>query len=384
MNSLFIAYNMLRRTILQKRGFLMYLLIPAGVVSLIIGVMGQQQEHRVDIAYINMDRGPLGAHLVQELSGLPDYRLREQVSDADLKEAVTKQSVGGAFVIPEGFSETLLKGSALQVEMYQLSVSEATVTLKITLDSILTGYQGTVDALLEQGLQEKSLQDAVDKTLIQLEKHQVKARVTDLNLYVNPNMHLVIGFMLMFMMGVINNTISVIMEDRRMRTMARTFTAPVRSIEIMLGNFIGSFFVGTLQVLVILIITRYVALYDYGLPFFSQFVMLEFFLLASMGIASAVAGLVKNASNMGMINSLIVTPTCMLGGCFWPVSLMPDWMQKIADFVPQKWVIEAIQLMAAGQSLSQMWMHMGVLTLFALILLGVGTVILRPEDAEVG
>ncbi|MCY9658278.1 ABC transporter permease [Paenibacillus chondroitinus] len=384
MNSLFIAYNMLRRTILQRRGFMMYLLIPAGVVSLIIGVMGQQQEHRVDIAYINMDRGPLGAHLVQELSGLPDYRLKEQVSDADLKEAVTKQSVGGAFVIPEGFSETLLKGSAPQVEMYQLSVSEATVTLKITLDSTLSGYQGTVDALLKQGLQEKSLQDAVDKTLIQLEKHQVKARVTDLNLYVNPNMHLVIGFMLMFMMGVINNTISVIMEDRRMRTMARTFTAPVRSIEIMLGNFIGSFFVGTLQVLVILIITRYVALYDYGLPFFSQFVMLEFFLLASMGIASAVAGLVKNASNMGMINSLIVTPTCMLGGCFWPVSLMPDWMQKIADFVPQKWVIEAIQLMAAGQVLSQMWMHMGVLTLFALILLGVGTVILRPEDAEVG
>lgn len=169
-----------------------------------------------------------------------------------------------------------------------------------------------------------------------------------------------------------------------MRTMARTFTAPVRSIEIMLGNFIGSFFVGTLQVLVILIVTRYVALYDYGLPFFTQFVMLEFFLLASMGIASAIAGLVKNASNMSMINSLIVTPTCMLGGCFWPISLMPEWMQKIANFVPQKWVIEAIQLMAAGQPLSHMWMHMAVLTLFALILLGIGTVILRPEDAEVG
>lgn len=136
--------------------------------------------------------------------------------------------------------------------------------------------------------------------------------------------------------------------------------------------------------LVILIVTRYVAQYDYGLPFFSQFVMLEFFLLASMGIASAIAGLVKNASNMGMINSLVVTPTCMLGGCFWPISLMPEWMQKIANFVPQKWVIEAIQLMAAGQSLSHMWMHMAVLTLFALILLGVGTVILRPEDAEVG
>ena len=40
--------------------------------------------------------------------------------------------------------------------------------------------------------------------------------------------------------------------------------------------------------------------------------------------------------------------------------------------------------MGSGQSLSQMWMHMGVLTLFGLILLGVGSVILRPGDAEVG
>ncbi|MBP1961294.1 ABC transporter permease [Paenibacillus aceris] len=384
MNSLFIAYNMLRRTLLQKKGFLMYLLIPAGVVSLIIGVMGQQQEHRIDIAYINMDQGPFGAHLLQELKLLPDYRLQEQSSGADLKESVTKQKTSGAFIIPEGFSETLLKGTAPQVDMYQLSVSEATITLKITLDSILSGYQGTVDVHRKQGLEDKSLQEAMEKTLTQMEKHQVKAHVTDLNLYVNPNMHLVVGFMLMFMMGVINNTISVIMEDRRMRTMARTFTAPVRSIEIMLGNFIGSFLVGTLQVLVILIVTRYVTNYEYGLPFFSQFVMLEFFLLASMGIASAIAGMVKNVSNMGLINSLVVTPTCMLGGCFWPISLMPEWMQKIANFVPQKWVIDAIQQMAAGHSLSQMWMHMGVLTLFALILLGVGTVILKPEDAEVG
>ena len=40
-----------------------------------------------------------------------------------------------------------------------------------------------------------------------------------------------------------------------------------------------------------------------------------------------------------------------------------------ANFVPQKWAIEAIQRMASGQTLSQMWMHMAVFTLFALILI---------------
>jgi ABC-2 type transport system permease protein len=383
MNSIFIALNMLRRTLFQKKGFLMYLVIPAAAVSLIIGVLGQKSEHGVDIAYINLDQGAMGAHLLQELSMLPDYRLKEEASETALKEAITKQKVSSAFVIPDGFSETLMKGASSQIDMYQLNISEASITLKINLDSILTRYQGTIELHSKQGLEEAALREAVEKTISQMEKQQVKAQVTDLNLYVNPNMNKVIGFMLMFMMGLINNTVSVIMEDRRQRTMARTYTAPVRSFEIILGNFMGSFLVGTLQVLVILLLTRYVMNYEYGLPFVSQFIILEFFLVASMGIASAVGGLVKNASNMSVINSLVVTPTCMLGGCFWPISLMPDWMQKIANFVPQKWVIEAIQRMASGQSLSQMWMHMGVLTLFGLILLGVGSVILRPGDAEV-
>ncbi|MGO4272695.1 ABC transporter permease [Paenibacillus sp. TAF58] len=346
-------------------------------------MLGQQSEHGVDIAYINLDRGAMGSHLLQELSMLPDYRLKEVASETALKEVITKQKVSSAFQIPEGFSEMLLKGTSSQIDMYQLNINEASITLKINLDSILSRYQGTIELYTQQGLQEAALREAVEKTISQMEKHQVKAQVTDLNLYVNPNMHTVIGFMLMFMMSLINNTVSVMMDDRRQRTMARTYSAPIHSFEIVLGNFLGSFLVGTLQVLVILLFTRNVMNYEYGLPFVSQFILLEFFLLASMGIASAVASMVKNASNMGMINSLVITPTCMLGGCFWPISLMPDWMQKLANFVPQKWVIEAIQRMASGQTLSQMWMHMGVLTLFGLILLGVGSVILRPGDAEV-
>lgn len=382
MNSLFIALNMLRRTLFQKKGFLLYLLIPVVTVSVIIGVLGHQTEHRVEIAYMNMDRGSISSHVLQELSMMPDYRLHEEDSDTALKDDVIKQKVNVAFVIPEGFSETLMKGSLAQVDMYQLNMNEASITFKINLDSLLSRYRNTVEMYMKQGIQEAALREAFEKTITQMEKHQVKAQITDLHLYVNPNMNTVIGFMLMFMMVLINNTVSIIMEDRRQRTMARTFTAPIRSIEIVLGNFMGSFMIGTLQVLIILLVTRNVTHYEYGLPFFSQFIILEFFLLACMGIASAVASMVNNAANMSMINSLVVTPTCMLGGCFWPISLMPDWMQKIANFVPQKWAIEAIQQMASGHVLSQMWMHMAVLTLFALILMSVGSVILSPGETE--
>ncbi|MEW9697890.1 ABC transporter permease [Paenibacillus sp. SI8] len=381
MNSFYIALNMLRRTLLQKKGILMYLIIPATVVSLIIGILGQQNRV-VEVQYINADRGTWGNHLVHELSSMPDYHLTEGSSQDLLKERVIKQQTAVAFIIPEDFSQTLMEGAFVQVDMYNLYLNEATITLKLNLDSTISRLQGAIDLQKKLGLQAAALQQAVDQIIAQTEKHQVKAAITDFGLYIDPRMNSIIGFMLMFMMGLINNTVAVIMDDRAHRTLARTYTAPVRSIEIVWGYFLGSFLVGTMQVLVILVVTRYVANYNYGLPFVPHFIMLEFFLLASMGIASAIAGLVKNANNLNIINNLVVTPTCMLGGCFWPISFMPEWMQKVANFVPQTWVIDAIERMASGQSLSEMWMHMGVMLLFALILLGVGSVILQPGEAE--
>lgn len=385
MNSLAIALNMLRRSLFQRKGLLMYLVIPVAAVSLIIIVLGKQSEHRADIAYLNLDQGALGMQVVQELSALPDYRLTLAASEAELKNDVIKQKVTGAFIIPADLSETLFAGGTLpQLDMYQLHSNESTITFKISLDGILSRYQDTIDLYSKQGLTENDLREITMQTISQIQKYQVNPEITDLHMYTNPNMHIVIGLMLIFMMGLMNNTVSLVMEDRRLRTLARTYTAPVRAFEIVAGNFLGSFVVGTLQVLVILIITRYVAGYEYGLPFVSHFVILEFFLLASMGIASAVASMVKNATNMNVINALIVTPTCMLGGCFWPISLMPEWMQKLANFVPQKWALDAIERMSAGEPLSQLWMNMGVLALFGLILMSIGSAILNPAETEAG
>lgn len=382
MNSLYIALNMLKRTLGQRKGLFIYIVIPTFVISLIIALAGQAPTRVVTIAYMNQDQGNLGKHLVQELSLRKDYILKE-MSHADmLKEHVIKQQADAAFIIPANFSDSLYKGNVPQVQMYQLSVSEASFTLKLHVDSIVGELKQTVSSLQAASLQGAVLQSAVEKTLAQMEKHQVKAAVTDLNLYVNPGLSTIIGFMLMFMMSLINSTVSIIMEDRKQMTMARIYTAPVRSFEIVMGNFMGSFLVGSLQILLILSITRYILQFDYHLPFVSQLVIMEFFLLASMGIASAVAGMVKNSSNITSLNTLIITPTCMLGGCFWPVSIMPDWMQKLSNFVPQKWAIDAIQRMSMGQGLMNVLLNLGVLALFAIILLGIGSVILRPEKAE--
>jgi ABC-2 type transport system permease protein len=322
--------------------------------------------------------------VLSELSSFPDYRMKEAKSEEELQDMVIRQKADAGLKIPASFTQTFYNGSKPQVDMYQLNTNEATYTFKLNVNSAVNQISQTIEQARATGANGEELPSIVDKAIAQIQKHQVKALVTDYDLYVNPAMNSIIGFMLMFMMGLINNTVMLIMEDRRQKTMARIFTAPIRSIEIALGNFLGSFLVGSLQVLFILLITRFLLHYNYHLPFLNQFMILEFFLLACIGLASAVAGLVKNSSHISALNTIIITPTCMLGGCFWPISIMPDWMQKLANFVPQKWVIDGIERMASGQSLSEVALNLGVLALFAFILLGIGSVILQPGEAEVG
>ncbi|MNI99561.1 hypothetical protein D3C73_1586710 [compost metagenome] len=62
---------------------------------------------------------------------------------------------------------------------------------------------------------------------------------------------------------------------------------------------------------------------------------------------------------------------------------MPDYMQKAANFVPQKWAIEAAELAATGSGWSELWLPFAVLGLMAAVLLAIGSAILRPSEAAI-
>jgi ABC-2 type transport system permease protein len=199
--------------------------------------------------------------------------------------------------------------------------------------------------------------------------------------YRNGNLDILnIGLSLMFLMMLINQSVAVIAEDRRTQTMARVYAAPVRSFDIAAGNFIGCVLIGTLQVLAIAALIRFGFGYDFGVPAWMQIVIMECFILASLGIASAVAGFIRNTRQLNIINTLIITPTCMLGGCFWPIDIMPPFMQKLANFVPQKWAIDAMTSGGAGETLAGIALPLGILLLFAVVLLGFGAAVLRPAQ----
>ncbi|WP_379157362.1 ABC transporter permease [Paenibacillus sp. sgz5001063] len=378
-----IAWNMVKRTIGSRKGFLMYILLPSIVVAAIISVTGGMEDSSATVLYTNMDTGAAGQHLLAELEKTGDYKLVPRSDEAALKEGVIGQEGGVGLWIPAEYTAQLAHGEQPQLNIYELRTTETSIMFKMKVNTIAEEMLETAQAVHAVSRGTGDAEAGFGTILKQAGQHNVGSTRTDYDLYPRQTLGVITGMTLMFLMGLVTSTVSMIMDDRRGRTMMRMFSAPVRSYEIALGNFLGSFLVGVIQIAVVLVLGKWVLRYDYEVPAYLYFLVLAAFMLVSMGIASTVAGLVRNPRNAGMLNALILTPTCMLGGCFWPLSVMPDYMQKAANFMPQKWAIQAVDIAATGGGWSELWLPFAVLGLMAAVLLAIGSAILRPSETGI-
>lgn len=383
MNSWVIAMHLLKRVIGNRKGLITRIVLPVAVISGMIAIIGGVGPGPVKVAYMNEDRGELGAHVLQGLTNKMNIEFVESSGAPDMKEAVISHRVAGALAIPSDFTARLLAGEPSKAMMYQLNESEESVKLQLYIDLEIQRIEQAVSTSKFAAADgSEAEQTKLLETLLQAqEKRIVETKEADFGLARNPLASTVIGIIVLFILLACNGSIYSVVEDREQLTMARMYTAPVNAFEIAAGNFIGAFLVGTIQMAVTLLFTRYAVGYDYGMPLVQLFVILECFLLAAIGMASATASMVKNPAGLGHINTLIVTPTCMLGGCFWPLYIMPDYMQKIANFVPQKWAIDAAGKLASGGEFESVIIHIGILLLFAVVLLAFGAFVLKPGQS---
>lgn len=379
MNSFYIAAQLLRRIFAERQGWIAHLILPVVILSLIVSfVGGDGTVSPTRVGVVNTDRGELGSQVADALTAM-SFEL-VPMTEAEMRKQIMDRELSLGFTIPADYTESLLEGRTAAFQQYYLTREETSYQLEIVLNQLARQMEQTVTIASEQGGGEQGILERVDQVWTQQAKQQVRLEVMDSGLTMNGALYLVIGFMLFFVMNSILGTIGLIMEDRKQGTMGRTYTAPVRSIEIASGNFLGSFVLGFLQIALTLAITKYLLDFDYGLSFIELLVIFAFFLLAAVGIGSAVASLVKHSSNLSQMNAIIITPTCMLGGCWWPLSVMPDFMQKLANFVPQRWAIDAAESLAAGAGWSGIAMQLGIMSLFAVVFLGVGAAVLRPSQ----
>jgi ABC-type multidrug transport system permease subunit len=86
---------------------------------------------------------------------------------------------------------------------------------------------------------------------------------------------------------------------------------------------------------------------------------------ASLGLL--IGFVVKAPEKIIALSLLIALPMAALGGCWWPLEVVPEWLQMAAHATPVAWTMDALhQFITFGGGIEAAASAIGVVALFGL------------------
>ena len=371
MNMLRIAFGTLRRIAKDKMVLIWWLVMPLGFVFLFGLVFGQQGQYRTWMPVVNCDPHPLADCFVQQLDA-PEFFL-------DIKPATDEVNVqywSRAIIIPATFSSDILAGEPVKcVFTEKQGDMENRLAIQANLIHTIvefTGAMANID-LVSTGWSEEA-KDALQNELQEEQLLSVEP-VSHSSLRPPPSgfSFTLPSYLVMFTLinTVMYGGISLVFE-RQNKQILRLRCAPIRPIEIFLGVLLGRMLQPILQCTLLLILGNLL----FGVPLgdhpLALIPLLLCFSLCCGAFGILFGSVCYNEAQVNGFGLLISMVLCCLGGCWWPMEIMPEKMKSIAFYTPTYWGIQGLHdVMSFGKSYAAVWPECLILLGFTALLLAV-------------
>ncbi len=289
------------------------------------------------------------------------------LKENEIKENLINDKIEYAIKIPRGFTLDLISEKDVAIKSYGIKDYNAFIPVKLYINSFLSNAKAGAKISngdikrFEEGIQyySEGLLRSSYKSVIGASKKLDKLLQS-------------LGFIVMFMMYLAINAASSITEDKKLKTYERILIAPISIKRYAIENILSFFAVVWFQIIMLFIILKFIFKMDYGNSFVDLVIFTIIYSIVSVSLGMAIVNLSRNVKLVSTITPLIVMPMSMVGGCFWPIWIMPDILQKISNFVPVTWAMLGMEKILTGGSLSAAGKEIIILLLFSLVFFLIG------------
>ena len=330
----------------------------------------------IPIGIVNYDSGKTSSDLLDEVG--KDKSVDIRIMDENkLLDAVKNADVDVGFIFPEDFSNTLAEGKAPEIKVVKLPSSadfmviEGIITnaysrigakngIELYLNEKMKGldYPGKDNVAAEAGdTLEKDLQKPA---LVTVEAKTYSKSGKSKN--INGREQYTLGFIVMFVMWAVVFSAGETLQEKKTNTWGRLNITPAGKHKIILGKILGTFLRGWVQVIFLLLFSKYVMHITWGDSVIATVIVVSIYLLCVNSFGMFLSSMVKTNSQLGAISSIVITCSCMLAGCYWPLEIVPDYMQKVAKIFPQYWAMQGLTATVGNQGLEAIAMPVLIMT----------------------
>lgn len=309
-------------------------------------------------------------------------RVREGVSEA-------------LIVIPSGYGEAVASLAPVQIDFYSTSAPTSPDLIRQTLDALLLRENtsaltaGVADAVLAR-LGEAA---GVGEVIEPLRDSFVRAVYTNTGRLIaqrppaveyeavggTPRDESLQGFNQsvpgvgsMYVMFTVLGGMVLIQRERQRWTLQRLAVLPLTRGQILGGKILTYFLLGMFQYFVVFAVGLVVGL-DFGPSPLLLLPTMAAFVLCCTALTFAIAPSLHSEGQANVVTQLLSLTFAALGGAWWPLEIVPEFMQRIGHLTPVAWVMDAFHdLLFYGGGMAEIAPELGVLLAAAAALFGVG------------
>lgn len=358
---MWLVRHTLKKTFSNKKNILLYFGTPLIGIIISLFVYSGSNEKNVHIGVVNNDPHYITNDTIHFIKGLEHLSVTN-IKKSEIDDQITSGKLDCVLVFHQGFSKSVEQGRPGHLQIVSIHGAEITGFVK----SYLYHYINNISAL-------GKIANGDERTFWQMyERYQQSPFRTSVHPLKDTSKNIgmtyqTIGYLLMIMLFSAGSLAEMIVREKENRTYFRLLSAPINGNKYVLSNIIVNMIVMTGQIMITLVMMDQVFHIKTNIAFWQMAAILMLFSLVAIGIAFITVAFANSSASAGAMQNLIVVPTCMLSGCFWPADIMPTFVQKIANFLPQRWALDALLKLQQGHSFGSLYLNLLIILAFALI-----------------
>lgn len=381
MTALALATAELKR-VARDRTFLFFIVLLPLLVILLVGVTTSGSSS-TRIGLVPGQSTPLATQLVADLEADPGLATQRYATRADAVGAMRRGEVDAVVMIPPNLDADLRSGRAVQVPVLVSGSVETSQAAETGVSSVVARHSAMVQAaMFATSHAGRSFAENLATTrLLQRETPVVPVRTEVVN---SKSDFLPVGYSYsaptMLVLFVFINAVAgggAMIQTRRFGIFSRALAAPIRPRDLVFGEALCYLALSLGQALLIVVVGAVMFGVSWGNPVAAA-ALIGMWALVGTGAGMASGTLFRTSEQAGAIGPAVGIAFGMLGGCMWPLEIVPEAVRLVGHVTPHAWAVDAwVTVLSRGGGLADIAGYLAILAAYAVALLAIASLRLR-------
>ncbi|HPY33751.1 MAG TPA: ABC transporter permease [Anaerolineaceae bacterium] len=352
---------------------------------------------QIPVVIVNQDSGELGKVLEDVFASDEIKQLiaaQPQSDPTAARALVDEGKLAAVIIVPEGFSESIMSGESggevVRIEFYENPTHPtSTGIVRSILESFLTQVEVgrvsgalIVNQLLSSGAiqlnQAAAIGAEVGREVVGNSSGSINLITTtaegsgvkfDILAYLAP------GMAMLFLMYTVSFGGRSLLVESRTGTMARMLISPTNPGFILGGKGLGIFLTAAAQLLILIGGTSLLFHLSWG-DWRGVALLILAAAFGASGWGILMASVLKTPGQVAITGSAVALLFGVLGGSFFDLSVMPEWVRKVGMITPNSWANDGFRILSMGGKFAAIQSNLIALLIMGAALYTLGTILL--------